>query len=55
MFYTTLPSIYFGWGYDLIASGSIDNGLPDLSIQVRQSHQLRRQDRHVERTVTCCL
>lgn len=42
MFYTTLPSIYFGWGYGLIAGGSIDDGLPDLSAQVRQGHQLRR-------------
>lgn len=24
------PTIYFGWGYDLIAGGSIDDGLPDL-------------------------
>lgn len=55
MFYTTLPSIYFGWGYDLIAGGSIDDGLPDLSAQVRQDHQLRRRDRHAECTVTCCL
>lgn len=55
MFYTTLPSIYFGWGYGLIAGSSIDDGLLDLSAQVRQDHQLRRQDRHAECTVTCCL
>lgn len=42
MFYSTLPSIYFSWGYDLIAGVSIDDGLPDLSAQVRQDHQLRR-------------
>lgn len=42
MFYTTLPSIYFGLGYDLIAGGSIDDGLADLFARVRQSNQLRR-------------
>lgn len=33
MFYTTLPSIYLSWGYDLIAGGCIDDGLTDLSAQ----------------------
>lgn len=47
MFYTTLtpppsPTIYFGWGYDLIAGGSIDDGLPDLYARVKQGHQLGR-------------
>lgn len=36
------PPIYFGWGYDLIASGSIDDGLPDLYARVKQGHQLGR-------------
>lgn len=42
MFYTTLPSIYFGWGYDLIACRSVDDGYPDLSARVRQGTQLKR-------------
>lgn len=36
------PTIYFGWGYDLIAGGSIDDGLPDLYARVKQGHQLGR-------------
>lgn len=42
MFYTTLPTIYLDWGYDLIADASIDDGLPDLSTQVGQDNELRR-------------
>lgn len=42
MFYTTLPSIYFGWGYDLIACRSVYDGYPDLSARVRQGTQLKR-------------
>lgn len=42
MFYTTLPSIYFGWGSNMIAGSSIDDGLLDLSVRVRRGHPLRR-------------
>lgn len=42
MFYTMLQSIYLGWGYDLIAGSSIDDGLADLSAHVRPGHPLRR-------------
>lgn len=37
---TRLSSIYFHWVYDLIAGGFIANILPDLSIGVKQEHEL---------------
>ena len=42
LYHASPPPIYFGWGYDLIAGGSIDDGPPDLYTEVKQGHQLGR-------------